>query len=131
MGETTHELAARDPAASVEEACMDLKTILWYGVLVSMTGAYLTAMAGVWSAKQHEVIRHSRLMVVACTVVGVWLVAYVSKQVLFGRESFGGTSNQYWRWYVPLLVTHTTLAATTIGLGSHNLYTGLRPLATG
>jgi uncharacterized membrane protein YozB (DUF420 family) len=65
-------------------------------------------------------------MVVAYMVVGLWLVAYVSKQVLFGRESFGGTSSQYWRWYLPVLATHTTLAAITIGLGAYNLYTGLR-----
>lgn len=110
---------------------MDLKTLLWYGVLVSITGAYLTAMAGVRSATRHDVSRHSRRMVVAGTVVGLWLVAYVTKQVLFGRESFGGTSDQYWRWYVPLLLTHTTLAATTIGLGSYNLYTGLRRLRRG
>ncbi len=131
MGGVTPEPPARDPAAFVEEVRMDLKTILWYGVLGSITGAYLTTMAGVWSAKQHDVSRHSRRMVVACTVVGVWLAAYVSKQVLFGRESFGGTSHQYWRWYVPLFVTHTALAVTTIGLGSYNLYTGLRRLRRG
>ncbi len=110
---------------------MDLKTIWWYGVLVGITGAYLTAMAGVWSAKRHDVSRHSRLMVAACTVVGLWLVAYVTKQILFGRDSFGGTPDQYWRWYVPLLVTHTALAAATIGLGSYNLYTGLRRVRRG
>ena len=34
---------------------MDLKSGLWYGVLISITAAYLVAMAGVRSAKQHEV----------------------------------------------------------------------------
>jgi uncharacterized membrane protein YozB (DUF420 family) len=110
---------------------MDVKAMLWYGVLIAITGAYLTAMAGVWSAKQHDVPRHSRRMVLAATVVGLWLVAYVSKQVLFGRESFGGTPYQYWRWYAPVLATHTALAATTIGLGAYNLYTGLRRLKRG
>jgi uncharacterized membrane protein YozB (DUF420 family) len=110
---------------------MDLKTMLWYGVLVSITGAYLIALAGVRSAKRHEVGPHSRLMIFACTIVGIWLVAYVTKQVLFGRESFGGTPEQYWRWYVPLLSTHIALAITTIGLGAHNLHSGLRRLQHG
>ncbi|MFZ5861409.1 MAG: DUF420 domain-containing protein [Nitrospirota bacterium] len=110
---------------------MDVKSLLWYGVLLSVTGAYVIAMAGVRSARRHDVSRHSRLMVASCSVVGLWLVAYVSKQVVFGRDAFGGTPEQYWRWYVPLLLTHTVLAVSTIGLGSYNLYTGLRRLQRG
>ena len=60
---------------------MDMKSGLWYGVLTSLTAAYLVAMAGVRSAKQHEVSHHSRRMIMACTIVGIWLVAYVLKQV--------------------------------------------------
>ena len=110
---------------------MDIKTFLWYGVLISITGAYLIALSGVRSAKKHDVSHHSRRMIIACTVVGIWLVAYVSKQVLFGREEFGGTADQYWILYVPLLTIHVLLALTTIGLGSFNLYTGLTRLRMG
>ena len=35
---------------------MDLKSLRWYGVLASITTAYLVTMAGVRSAKQHVVI---------------------------------------------------------------------------
>lgn len=110
---------------------MDMKTWLWYGVLTSITAAYLVAMAGVRSAKQHEVSHHSRRMIVACTIVGIWLVAYVLKQVLFGRERFGGPDTHYWSLYVPLFSIHMALAVTTISLGGYNLYMGLHRIRYG
>ena len=110
---------------------MDMKTWLWYGVLTSITAAYLVAMAGVRSAKQHEVSHHSRRMIVACTIVGSWLVAYVLKQVLFGRERFAGPDTHYWSVYVPLFSIHMALAVTTISLGGYNLYMGLHRIRYG
>jgi|CXWL01.1.fsa_nt_gi uncharacterized membrane protein YozB (DUF420 family) len=113
------------------EGVLDLKSWLWYGVLTSITAAYLVAMAGVRSAKQHEVSHHSRRTIVACTIVGIWLVAYVLKQVLFGRERFGGPDAHYWSLYVPLFSVHMALAVTTIGLGGYNLYMGLHRIRYG
>jgi uncharacterized membrane protein YozB (DUF420 family) len=110
---------------------MDLKSWLWYGVLTSITAAYLVAMAGVRSARQHEVSHHSRRMIVACTIVGIWLVAYVLKQVLFGRERFAGPDRHYWSLYVPLFSAHMALAVTTISLGGYNLYMGLHRIRCG
>ncbi len=104
---------------------MDLKSLLWYGVRASITVAYLVAMAGVRSAQQHEVSHHSRRMIVAYTIVEIWLVAYVLKQVLFGRERFGGPDRHYWSLYVPLFSVHMALAVTTISLGGYSLYMGL------
>ena len=100
---------------------MDMKSWLWYGVLTSFTAAYLVAMAGVRSAKQHEVSHHSRRMI----------VAYVLRQVLFGRERFGGPDAHYWSLYVPLFSVHMALAVTTIGLGGYNLYMGLHRIRYG
>jgi len=110
---------------------MDLKSMLWYGVLISLTAAYLVAMAGVRAAKQHQVAHHSRRMIVSCTIVGIWLVAYVLKQALFGRERFGGSDAHYWSLYVPLFSLHMALAVTTIGLGAYNLYMGLQRIRYG
>jgi uncharacterized membrane protein YozB (DUF420 family) len=110
---------------------MDLKSFLWYAVLTSITGAYFVALAGVRAAQSHDVSHHSRRMIIACTVVGIWLVAYVLKQVIFGREHFGGTTEQYWRVYLPVFVTHMLFAVTTIGLGAYNLYMGLHRLRYG
>ncbi len=110
---------------------IDVKTLLWYGVLISITGAYLVALSGVRSAKQRDVTVHSRRMIIACSIVGIWLVAYVTKQVVFGREEFGGTPEQYWMIYLPIFMIHMGLAVTTIGLGSFNWDTGLTRLRHG
>lgn len=110
---------------------MDLKSFLWYAVLTSITGAYFVALAGVRSAKSHDVTHHSRRMIIACTVVGIWLVAYVLKQLIFGREQFGGTTEEYWRIYLPVFATHMLFAVTTIALGGYNLYMGLHRLRYG
>ena len=110
---------------------MDLKTILWYLVLSSVTVAYLVVLAGVRAARSHDVSHHSHRMIVGCTIVGIWLVAYILKQVLFGRELFQGTESQYWSLYVPLFLTHMLLAVTTIVLGAYNLYMGLHRLRYG
>jgi uncharacterized membrane protein YozB (DUF420 family) len=110
---------------------MDLKSFLWYAVLTSITGAYFVALAGVRAAKSHDVSHHSRRMIIACTVVGIWLVAYVLKQVIFGREHFGGTTEQYWRVYLPVFTAHMLCAVSTIGLGGYNLYMGLHRLRYG
>ncbi|KXK03943.1 MAG: DUF420 domain-containing protein [Nitrospira sp.] len=110
---------------------MDLKTILWYLVLSSLTIAYLIVLSGVRAAKSHDVSHHSHRMIVGCTIVGIWLVAYVLKQVLFGREAFRGTDAEYWSFYMPVFVTHMLLAVATIGLGAYNLYMGLHRLRYG
>lgn len=110
---------------------MDLKSFLWYAVLTAITGAYFVALAGVRAARSHDVPHHSRRMIIACTVVGMWLVAYVLKQIIFGREYFGGTTEQYWRVYLPVFAAHMLLAVATIGLGGYNLYMGLHRLRYG
>ena len=73
---------------------MELESWWWYGILISLTAACLIAMAGVRSAKQHAIGPPSRRMIVACTIVGIWLVAYLSQQFLFGRERFGGHTSR-------------------------------------
>ena len=107
---------------------MDLKSLLWYGVLGSMTGAYLIALFGVRAAQHHDVPHHARRMTIAATIVGIWLIAYVLKQLLFGRDQFHGGTVAYWTTYVPLFTLHMILACTTIELGSYNLYMGIHRL---
>ena len=71
------------------------------------------------------------VMISTCTIVGIWLVAYVMKQLVFGRDQFQGTTDQYWNIYIPALSLHTVLAVSTIGLGVYNLYMGLTRLRHG
>jgi uncharacterized membrane protein YozB (DUF420 family) len=114
-----------------EFSMIELKSFLWYVVLIGITAAYLILMLGVRSAKTHNLPYHSSSMIIAWTMVGIWLIAYVSKQLLFGREHFGGTPTQYWFLYLPVFMTHMLLAITTISLGGYNLYTGLTRLWNG
>jgi|CXWL01.1.fsa_nt_gi uncharacterized membrane protein YozB (DUF420 family) len=110
---------------------MEMKQFLWYSVLGSVTLGYLIAMVGIRAAKQHDVSHHSRHMITACAIVGIWLIAYVAKQMVFGREVFPGTPTQYWQLYVPVFVIHMLLAVSTIALASINLYVGLTKLRMG
>lgn len=110
---------------------MSIENLLWGMVLVGMTVAYGFAIFGVHAAKQHNVASHRQWMMVSCVLVVVWLVAYVTKQFVFGRDEFLGTADQYWTMYVPLLVVPTILAMATVGLGATNMVVGLRRLRYG
>ncbi|WP_447968346.1 DUF420 domain-containing protein [Nitrospira sp. M1] len=110
---------------------MNTADVMWAVVLIGMTVAYGVALFGVRAAKQQNVHRHAKWMMASCTLVGLWLAGYVAKQVMFGRDEFPGTVDEYWQYYIPVLVLHTSLAMTTIGLGVANLYTGLTRLRLG
>ncbi|MBI4714778.1 MAG: DUF420 domain-containing protein [Nitrospirae bacterium] len=51
----------------------------------------------------------------------IWLVSYLAKQILFGRESFGGPEEIYYGLYIPLFLFHMLCAAVTSGLWGYNL----------
>jgi len=110
---------------------MSIENLLWGVVLVGMTMACGLSIFGVRAAKRHDVAAHRKWMMVSCGLVGLWLVAYVTKQWLVGRDRFGGTVEQYWFMYFPILILHTSLAMATIGLGATNMYIGLRQLRNG
>ncbi len=108
---------------------MSIGDLLWGLVLVGMTVAYGMTFLGVRAAKRNDVNSHRRWMTLACALVGIWLLAYVSKQMILGRDHFGGTPDQYWIIYIPLLLVHTWLAITT--LGGTNMVMGIRRLRYG
>ena len=110
---------------------MGIDDLLWGLVLIGMTVAYGMTVIGVRAAKRHDVSSHRKWMTIACVLVGIWLFAYVAKQVLFGRDQFGGSTDDYWSLYVPLLIVHTGFALATIGLGGTNMVIGLRRLRQG
>ena len=110
---------------------METKELIWYSIILSITVAYGMAVRGIVAARHHDVAHHSRWMITACTIVGLWLVGYITKQVFWGRDQFGGTPEQYWRYYIPLLGIHTSLAITTIALAIANLSTGFTRLKHG
>ena len=110
---------------------MEINDLFWGVVLVGMTVAYGMTFIGVQAAKRHDVTSHRKWMTISCVLVGIWLSAYVSKQVILGRDHFGGSSEQYWSLYVPLLFVHTGLAVATIGVGGTNMVIGIRRLRYG
>lgn len=55
-------------------------------------------------------------------------MAYVTKQWLVGRDRFGGTFEQYWSLFMPVLFLCSGLAVITIELGNMNVVVGLRKL---
>jgi len=110
---------------------MRITDLLWGMVLIGMTVAYGMNFFGVQAAKRHDVASHRKWMIIACTMVGIWLIAYVTKQLIFGRDHFEGSPEQYCSFYVPLLLLHMGLAITTLGLGGTNMVIGFRRLRYG
>jgi len=110
---------------------MPIENGSWALVLVGMTLAYSLSLFGSRAAKRHDVAAHGKWMMVIWGLVGLWLVAYVTKQMLVGRDQVGGTVQQYWSIYFPFLILHASLAMITIGLRVATMLIGLRRLGNG
>ena len=61
---------------------MVIENLLWGMVLIVMTLAFGVSLLGVRAALRHDVTAHGKCMTVSCGLVGLWLVAYVTKQML-------------------------------------------------
>ncbi len=61
----------------------------WGGALLNMAVLTGFAVRGVRQARRGEITRHRRSMLVAASLVGAFLGAYILKVVLVGREDFG------------------------------------------
>lgn len=67
---------------------MNPALLFWTGALVDLGLVCLVAMIGVRCARRGEIARHRRAMKVAGLLVVGFLLAYVAKVVLIGREDF-------------------------------------------
>jgi uncharacterized membrane protein YozB (DUF420 family) len=110
---------------------MVIENLLCGVVLIGMTLAFGLSPLGVRAAKRHDVNAHEKCLIVFCGPVGLWLVAYVTKQMLVCRDQLGGTVEQYWSVYIPVLIVHTGLAMATFGMGTTNMFIELRRLRNG
>lgn len=90
-----------------------------------MTLACGLALVGFRFANRHGVATHRKWMMVSGSLVGLWLVAYVTKQMFVGRDRFGGTKNNYRSLSFPILILYISLAMATIGLGATLMFIGL------
>lgn len=66
---------------------MDAKVIYWGAAVVNFAALTTIAIAGVRQAKRGEYARHRRSMLVAAGLVAGFLVSYVLKLALLGREA--------------------------------------------
>ena len=65
---------------------MDLKLLFWTGALLNLGAILLCCGAGVRAIRRRDARRHKRLMLSASGLVAFFLVAYLSKVALAGRE---------------------------------------------
>jgi uncharacterized membrane protein YozB (DUF420 family) len=65
---------------------MDPKLLFWTGALALMGAVVLVAGSGVRRRRAGDVAGHRRAMLLACALVGVFLLAYVVKVIGLGHE---------------------------------------------
>lgn len=67
---------------------MDAKFLFWAGALVNMALMFGLMLNGVRQVRRGNVAAHQRSMIAATSLVGAFLVAYLFKASLLGREDF-------------------------------------------
>ena len=65
---------------------MDPRLAYWTFALLDLTAVVGFAMAGVSALRRGDVPRHRRRMLTAAALVGVFLISYLCKLALIGRE---------------------------------------------
>ncbi|HEY8155727.1 MAG TPA: DUF420 domain-containing protein [Myxococcota bacterium] len=74
---------------------MDPRLVYWTFALLDLAAVALFAAAGVAALRRGDVARHRRRMLTAAALVGFFVLSYVAKLALIGREdleSWGSTS---------------------------------------
>jgi uncharacterized membrane protein YozB (DUF420 family) len=71
---------------------VDAKVAYWTLAFANMTAIAALAVAGVRSARRGELARHARAMRAAALLVALFLLSYVAKLALLGREALDAWS---------------------------------------
>jgi len=66
---------------------LDPKLVYWTAALANMIAIVALATLGVRRVRRREIAGHRRLMLTAATLVALFLVSYVAKVGLLGREA--------------------------------------------
>lgn len=97
---------------------LDPKVAYWTAALANMVAAVVCAVFGVRRIRRAEIAGHRRLMLTAATLVGLFLVSYVAKVRLLGREQL-----ELWEpRFVTVLHVHEALVAVMVLAGARALY---------
>ena len=65
---------------------MDANLVFWSGALVNLGVIVFCTLTGVQRIRAKDVVGHRRRMLIAMSLVGAFLVAYVLKVAMLGRE---------------------------------------------
>lgn len=97
---------------------LDPKVAYWTAALVNMLAAVICAVLGVRRIRRGEIAGHRRMMTSAAILVGLFLVSYVLKVRLLGRERL-----DLWEpRFVTVLHVHETFVAVMVLAGARALY---------
>ena len=66
---------------------MDPKLYYWTAALINLSVLCGFALSGVRYARRGEIARHQRAMKIATALVGLFLVSYIVKLMILGREN--------------------------------------------
>jgi uncharacterized membrane protein YozB (DUF420 family) len=101
---------------------LDPKLIFWTAAFANMLAIVSVATVGVRRAQRREIAGHRRLMLIAAALVALFLLAYVAKVGMLGREQL-----EVWeRRYVWTLRFHETCVAVMVLAGSRAVWLGAR-----
>lgn len=101
---------------------IDAGTAYWTGALANMTVIVGLLVAGVGAIRRRRVRAHKRFMLCAATLVGLFLVSYVLKIALLGREQL-----ELWsRSYIWVLRLHEACIACLLAGGATAFVQALR-----
>jgi uncharacterized membrane protein YozB (DUF420 family) len=94
------------------QAAIDPKLAYWTAALVDLFFVVACGLTGVWRIRHRRAHGHRRMMLVAAGLVGLFLVSYVLKVALAGREDPAPWSAaSLWTLYVHEACVATMLVA--------------------
>jgi len=103
-------------------AVVDPKLAFWTAAFANMLAIVAVATVGVRRARRREIAGHRRLMLVAASLVGLFLLSYVAKVGVLGREQLALWEPRY----VWTLRFHETCVAVMVIAGVRAIWLGAR-----
>ncbi len=101
---------------------LDPKLVYWTAALANMIAIVALASFGVLRARRREIAGHRRLMLGAAVLVALFLVSYVAKVWLLGREQL-----ELWdARYVQALRFHETCVLAMVLVGTRAIWLGAK-----
>ena len=101
---------------------MGIRVLYWTFALTTMAAAVGSAVVGQWHARNGRVLEHRRAMTSAGILIGIFLISYVLKVAIIGKESLASWTHLE----VLVLRAHESLVALMLLAGAGAGYLGSR-----